>query len=147
MRIRIRNTALHNLKGQRPEFWKYKGEAGFRTRTPDFITVQIAPEMRDGADLVGEDDHGVLAGLGLEYVPDELCEGGLVAHEAQLSLPRPTRQVAPGQQRRKSRHLCVFKSFVKMFLLVRIGYKHATTLPMRIRIRIQPTKTNSGPET
>jgi hypothetical protein len=54
--------------------------------------------MRDGADLVGEDDHGVLAGLWLEYVPDELGEGGLVAHKAQLGLPRSPRQVAPGKQ-------------------------------------------------
>jgi hypothetical protein len=60
------------------------------------MKVQIGPEMRDGADLVGEDDHGVLAGLWLEYVPDELGEGGLVTHEAQLSLPRSTRQVTSG---------------------------------------------------
>jgi hypothetical protein len=52
--------------------------------------------MRDRADLVGEDDHGVLAGLGLEYVPDELGEGGLVAHETQLGLARSPRQVTPG---------------------------------------------------
>jgi len=49
--------------------------------------------MLDRADFVGEDDHGVLAGLGLEYVPDELGDGRLVAHEAQLSLPWSTRQV------------------------------------------------------
>jgi hypothetical protein len=55
--------------------------------------------MRDGADLVGEDDHGVLAGLGLEYVPDEFGEGGLVAHKAQLSLPRSPRQVTSGQKK------------------------------------------------
>jgi hypothetical protein len=73
-----------------------KEGARFLIRTPDFIIVQIAPEMRDGADLVGEDDHGVLAGLWLEYVPDELGEGRLVAHEAQLGLPRSPRQVTPG---------------------------------------------------
>jgi hypothetical protein len=35
------------------------------------VTATV-PEMRDGADFVGEHDHGVLARLRLKYVPDEL---------------------------------------------------------------------------
>lgn len=51
--------------------------------------------MRYGADLIGEDDHGVLAGLGLEDVPDKLGDGRLVANKPQLCLPWLAGQVAP----------------------------------------------------
>lgn len=54
--------------------------------------------MGNRAGFVSEDHHGVLAGLGLENVTDELCNGRLVAYEAQLRLARPAGQVAPREK-------------------------------------------------